>query len=249
MRLKLLPFIVGIISFSAIANAETFESLEVEGEATTQTLNVKGTSYLTLNQKKQYFISAVNNEFPSYNTMFYVYGNGAIGGTSLHLQAQSAMHCCSPQLNIGIGDENEFKFSTSSYTAGPDAKYYPISFEAKEYLFDKGDMVVNGKITCKNEINVISLNTKDVNFNINNVADYVFDENYDLKSLSEVEAFVKENKHLPGVPSATEIEQNGVSLSQMSNLLLEKVEELTLHLIRLEKENAELKAKFESLEK
>lgn len=55
MRLKLLPFIVGIISFSAIANAETFESLEVEGEATTQTLNVKGTSYLTLNQKKTIF--------------------------------------------------------------------------------------------------------------------------------------------------------------------------------------------------
>jgi hypothetical protein len=77
----------------------------------------------------------------------------------------------------------------------------------------------------------------------------VFDENYDLKSLSEVESYVKENKHLPGIPSAEEIEQNGVSLSKMSNMLLEKVEELTLHLIRLEKENAELKAKFESLEK
>jgi hypothetical protein len=70
-----------------------------------------------------------------------------------------------------------------------------------------------------------------------------------MKSLSEIEAFVKENKHLPGIPSAAEMSENGVSVSTMSNILLEKIEELTLHLIRLEKENAELKAEFESLEK
>ena len=127
-------------------------------------------------------------------------------------------------------------------------------FQANQFIFDKGDMVVNGKITCKDELNVTAINTSsiktdDINVNMSNVADYVFDENYNLKSLSEVESYVNEHKHLPGIPSAAEIEQNGVSLSKMSNMLLEKVEELTLHLIRLEKENAELKAKFESLEK
>ena len=84
---------------------------------------------------------------------------------------------------------------------------------------------------------------------MNNAADYVFEDNYDLKSLNEVESYVKANKHLPGVPSAAEMAENGMSVSEMSNLLLEKVEELTLHMIELQKENQALKAKVESLEK
>ena len=121
------------------------------------------------------------------------------------------------------------------------------------------DLEVNGKITCHKEIEVSQLysdnlnanqiNAKDINVELNNAADYVFEENYDLKSLKEVESFVKENKHLPGVPSAAEISENGMSVSQMSNLLLEKVEELTLHMIQLQKENEALKAKVESLGK
>ena len=115
-------------------------------------------------------------------------------------------------------------------------------------------MIINGKLICNHELIISSKNTSnikanDINININNAADYVFDEDYQMKSLSEIEAFVKENKHLPGIPSAAEMSENGVSVSTMSNILLEKIEELTLHLIRLEKENAELKAEFESLEK
>ncbi len=204
------------------------------------------------------FIECIDHRIGAYNTMFYVSENGHVAATVLNLRQTSANHCCSPSLWIGYSENTEvgdlgkfsgFSFSTSSYPGGPGEKYYPMIFEANKFIYNKGDMIVNGKITCKNELNVTSLNANDVNVKMNNVADYVFDENYDLKSLSEVESYVKENKHLPGIPSAEEIEQNGVSLSKMSNMLLEKVEELTLHLIRLEKENAELKAKFESLEK
>ena len=67
--------------------------------------------------------------------------------------------------------------------------------------------------------------------------DYVFDEDYSLKSLEEVETFIKENKHLPEIPSAKEVEANGVDLGMMNMLLLKKVEELTLHLIDLQKKN------------
>jgi hypothetical protein len=62
-------------------------------------------------------------------------------------------------------------------------------------------------------------------------ADYVFDENYELKSLAEVEAYIKDHKHLPGIPSEREVKENGVALGEMNRKLLEKVEELTLHLI------------------
>jgi hypothetical protein len=64
--------------------------------------------------------------------------------------------------------------------------------------------------------------------------DYVFEPTYDLKPLAEIETYIKENKHLPEVPSAKEMEANGLQLGEMNMLLLKKVEELTLHLIEQE---------------
>jgi hypothetical protein len=66
-------------------------------------------------------------------------------------------------------------------------------------------------------------------------ADYVFEPDYKLAPLAEVEAFTKANKHLPEVPSATEMTSNGVDLAKMNMILLKKVEELTLHAIAQEK--------------
>ncbi|MEK7394035.1 MAG: hypothetical protein AAB214_15855 [Fibrobacterota bacterium] len=67
-------------------------------------------------------------------------------------------------------------------------------------------------------------------------ADYVFEPDYKLASLSEVEAYTKANKHLPEVPSAKEMTENGVDLAAMNMVLLKKVEELTLHAIALQKD-------------
>lgn len=72
--------------------------------------------------------------------------------------------------------------------------------------------------------------------------DYVFEHDYQLPPLQTVETFIKENKHLPGVPSATEITENGQDLGEMNTVLLEKIEELTLHMIRMEKELLGVKA-------
>ncbi len=67
-------------------------------------------------------------------------------------------------------------------------------------------------------------------------ADFVFADDYNLKSLSEVENFIKTNKHLPEIPSAEKMEEQGVNLAEMNKLLLQKVEELTLYLIEKDKE-------------
>jgi len=72
-------------------------------------------------------------------------------------------------------------------------------------------------------------------------ADRVFAPSYKLRPLSEVAQFVNANKHLPGVPSAEEVMKNGVDLVQMNAKLLEKVEELTLYVIDLQKQVNELK--------
>jgi hypothetical protein len=72
-------------------------------------------------------------------------------------------------------------------------------------------------------------------------ADYVFDKNYHLKSLDEVEKFIDQNKHLPGIPSAAEIKKNGLQLGETQKKMMEKIEELTLYIIELKKEITEIK--------
>lgn len=79
--------------------------------------------------------------------------------------------------------------------------------------------------------------------------DYVFLNAYSLRSLAEVEDYIKTNQHLPEVPSAAQMEKEGINVSEMNMLLLKKVEELTLYLIKLDKEHTELTKKFEELEK
>ena len=76
--------------------------------------------------------------------------------------------------------------------------------------------------------------------------DYVFEEDYPLKSLSSVESFINENKHLPEIPSAKEVAKNGVDLAAMNMLLLRKVEELTLYLFQQENRIKELESKLKS---
>ncbi|RXK82892.1 hypothetical protein [Filimonas effusa] len=66
-------------------------------------------------------------------------------------------------------------------------------------------------------------------------ADYVFDSSYQLPSLSHVESFIKENKHLPEVPSAAEVKKEGLDLGDNQVLLLKKIEELTLYIIQQNK--------------
>ena len=80
-------------------------------------------------------------------------------------------------------------------------------------------------------------------------ADYVFAEDYALMPLSEVAAYIDAHGHLPGIPSAAEVEQAGLELGDMQAKMMAKIEELTLHLIRLEKENGILKQQMQELQK
>ena len=75
-------------------------------------------------------------------------------------------------------------------------------------------------------------------------ADYVFEKDYQLTSLKETEEFILANKHLPGIPSAKEIQENGLALGDVQKKMMGKIEELTLHLIALEKELALVKNKL-----
>jgi len=73
--------------------------------------------------------------------------------------------------------------------------------------------------------------------------DYVFDKGYDLPTVDQLKAYIDEHHHLPEVPSAKEMEANGVQLGEMNMLLLKKIEELTLYVIDLKSELDEVKKK------
>jgi len=84
-------------------------------------------------------------------------------------------------------------------------------------------------------------------FNINAQwwSDFVFEPDYQLLSLGEVEAFIKENKHLPDMPSEEEVLKDGIDVAEMQALHQKKIEELTLYLIQLKKEMEGLKKQVE----
>jgi hypothetical protein len=82
-----------------------------------------------------------------------------------------------------------------------------------------------------------------------NWADYVFANEYELKSLKEVENFIHKNKHLPNIPSAKEVKEQGLDLGEMQAKQMEKIEELTLYIIQMNKEMIVLKNEISALKK
>ncbi len=105
-----------------------------------------------------------------------------------------------------------------------------------------------GTATPTNQLAVNgSIKAREVIVTANNWPDYVFDPDYRLAPLRDVQAFIAEKGHLPGVPSAATVEQEGVPLGEFGATLLRKIEELTLHQIALEQENERLRRDLDEL--
>ncbi len=78
-------------------------------------------------------------------------------------------------------------------------------------------------------------------------ADYVFEPDYKLMPLADVESFLKEHKHLPSIPSEKVMKEEGIDLAEMNVKMMEKIEELTLYLIQQNKELEKMKAELQTL--
>jgi hypothetical protein len=79
-------------------------------------------------------------------------------------------------------------------------------------------------------------------------ADFVFADDYQLRPLSEVKAFIVENKHLPEIKSAQEMQENGVGVNELQTQLLQKIEELTLYILQQEEVINDLNYRINKLE-
>ncbi|MEO9804386.1 MAG: hypothetical protein ABJF04_14105 [Reichenbachiella sp.] len=101
-----------------------------------------------------------------------------------------------------------------------------------------GTTTPDSKLTVAGKIH-----SQEVQVTVNAGADFVFEEDYDLTSLEELDQYVKENKHLPEIASAKEMESEGIHLAELNIKLLQKIEELTLHLIEQNRRIEELEKK------
>ena len=142
-----------------------------------------------------------------------------------------------------------------------DTKNGPVLYLSS--IDNKSDISINSGgdvgIGTNNPKNKLSVNgtiwAREVVVSLTDGADWVFEDDYKLKTLAEVEAFIKRNKHLPEIPSADDFRANDMKISEMTNKLLQKIEELTLYTIDQEKQlesqknkNKELEARLTKLE-
>ncbi|MDN5199904.1 hypothetical protein QQ008_00985 [Fulvivirgaceae bacterium BMA10] len=171
----------------------------------------------------------------------------------------------SPVIQIASNGSTGLKIGHENY-------FNTVYFDHSFATADKIDFKLRGdtKLTILNNgsVGIGTTNTSGYKLSVNGKiraeevkvytgwADFVFEDDYDLKSLEEVEKYIKENKHLPDIPSAKEVEENGVNVGEMESKLLQKIEELTLYVIELDKENQrqneelmKLKSENESLRK
>ncbi len=167
-------------------------------------------------------------------------GNSSGEGTYLGARAYStsAINIKSFALEHGFyGNIN----SSINFYRGADVTGGYITFATntnaeRMWILNNGNVCIGGQFTVGYKLAVDgTIGAREVNVNSNNWADYVFDKDYKLLPLTEVEKYIKANHHLPEVPSTEEVEANGINVGEMNALLLKKIEELTLHIIDLEK--------------
>ncbi|WP_306565641.1 hypothetical protein [Flavobacterium lindanitolerans] len=158
------------------------------------------------------------------------------------------------------GSNNVLIGSNAGYSMSGNDKLFIDNTDTASPLiwgdFAQDQLKFNGKVgigygfgnfpTTAGSVNVSNYNlfvkggilTEEVRVNLQSAwADYVFDENYKLKSLKEVETFIKENGHLENVPSAKQVKEEGIELGEMVKIQQEKIEELTLYIIEQNKIN------------
>jgi len=140
--------------------------------------------------------------------------------------------------NYWTGDGDQWKSVFSIYGDGSDVKTGINMYTS----LPQATLDVNGTARVSGDLTVLGAIKIGASGWSISAPDYVFEKDYKLMSLDSVDRFVTENGHLPNVPSAQEMNANGVDVVEMNFALLRKVEELTLHAIRMEKELAMLKA-------
>jgi len=202
-------------------------------------------------------------------------GNLGVGNESpehiLHLKATTPTLRLESEVNNANGSmirftENQLQGAYFQYNG--DLNRFDIGMHNAQSSLEQDDTPAISILRSNNHVGIGTTNpgnfrlavegtigAREVKVTLDSWSDFVFNSNYELRDLEEVEAFILENKRLPDIPSEKDVIDNGVNLGEMDAKLLQKIEELTLYVINMNKEmkflkleNSELKEKIEKLE-
>jgi hypothetical protein len=196
-----------------------------------------------------------------------ILGNGNVGiGTSQpltkldvrgHFLLESDRN---PIIYTGTGSQDLNRFlillNSPNYTSASGLKAGGI-LVSDSYSYanpGKNDLIVKGSVgigtsTPDYKLDVLgTIRARELKVDMQG-ADFVFEEDYNLRPIEEVEQFVKEKKHLPEIAPAKEMQEKGVNQSEMNQKLLQKIEELTLYLIEQKREIKELRKEIQTLKR
>jgi hypothetical protein len=172
------------------------------------------------------------------------YGNGASGLEMITHSNQTYSFGVRLFANVDTGGQGLL-----FQTANPTLSAQDLNYVTRMAISINGNVGI-GTINPDSKLTVNgTIHSTEVKVDLNIPApDYVFETNYKLKSLQEVETYVKENSHLPEIPSAKEFEKNGIQLAEMNMALLKKIEELTLYIIQMKKKKKQSQTRLEKVE-
>lgn len=177
------------------------------------------------------------------NIILRNYQNVPGGGTSIYFTPYGDDYTHAPKirshLDYASGPESSSRLILSSYSNG-----YKDELTLMQGKVGIGTLNPTDKLSVNGNIRA-----REIKVDNGNWPDYVFEPSYVSSSLMDVERFIKENKHLPEMPSAKEVNENGVSLGEMNAKLLKKIEEMTLYMIEQHKRLDKLQAEVDELRK
>ena len=133
-------------------------------------------------------------------------------------------------------------------TADPVVSAQGLTYTSRMMINLNGNVGI-GTLNPTSKLTVAgNINAREVKVTVDAGADFVFEKGYKLPSLETVDQFIIENKHLPEIASAQKMQKEGINLSEMNIKLLQKIEEMTLYIIEMKKDNDKQNEKIKALE-
>ena len=256
-------YFMALLSFGSSAFCQNFEYINSQGTINSNSLynlpafQFRGGSYIR--SDGTYLVFQQNGS--GSDKSFYIsdFSEIVITGT---IKANSTINANNTINSNSAYDKPAYQFRGGSYIRS-DGTY--LVFQQNGGGSDK-NFYINGFSNIKKDNEIIyhsgNINREDVDFRANNIwakeirvsltnpwADFVFSDNYKLKSLPDLESYIKQNGHLPEIPKFEEVESCGINICDLNTKLLQKIEELTLYMIAqdrkiagLEKQNLRITA-------